>query len=91
VAEKSIAEVRGFNPDLAGKRAECDGGGPIPGTRYSGRQDFAGTLTGDFVEIGDPVWRWFLMVELTEKPRDFEGDAVWCLEGNVFLVDAPES
>ena len=86
-----MAERRGFNPDLAGKAAQCDGGGPIEGTRYSGRQEFSGTLTGEYVELGDPVWRWYLMVDLTQKPCNFVADAVWCLEGNVFLVDSLES
>ena len=88
MAEASVPERRGFDENLAGKRAECDGGGFIEGTRYAGRQDFAGTLTGEFVEVGDPVWRWFLMVDLTEKPRGFEGEAVWCLQGNVFLDES---
>ena len=35
---------RGVDSAYAGKRAECDGGGPIPGTRMAGRQEFAGTL-----------------------------------------------
>jgi len=88
VAEESLAERRGFNPDFAGKHAECDGGGAIEGTRFAGRQDFAGTLTGEYVEVGDPASRWYLMVDLTEKPENFEAQAVWCLAGNVFLVDA---
>jgi hypothetical protein len=87
VPEQEIPEVRGMNPELAGKFAECDGGGHFPGTRYAGRQDFTGMLTGEFVELGDPVWRWYLMTNLTVKPEQFEGDAVWCLGGNVFLVE----
>ena len=87
MTEKKIPETRGVNPDLAGIQAECDGGGHIPGTRYAGRQDFAGTLTGEYVELGDPVWRWYLMTDLTTKPEGYQEDAVWCLEGNVFLED----
>ncbi|MBW2422289.1 MAG: hypothetical protein JRH19_27400 [Deltaproteobacteria bacterium] len=58
------AEKRRFDPAYAGKRAECDGGGPIPGTRMAGRQEFTGTLTGEYIEQGDPPWRWYLMVDL---------------------------
>ena len=43
---------RGVDSAYAGKRAECDGGGPIPGTRMAGRQEFAGTLTGEYIEEG---------------------------------------
>lgn len=81
----------GFDAALAGRRAECDGGGPIAGTRWAGRQDFAGTLTGDFVDHGDPPWRWYLLVELTLKPASYEHDAVWCESGNLFVMDRPSS
>ena len=77
----------GFDPTLTGKRAECDGGGPTPGGRFATRQEFTGTLTGDYVDHGDPPWRWYLMQELTRKPENFEGDAVWCESASVFLVD----
>ncbi len=87
MSESQIPERKGMNPDLAGKLVECDGGGHIEGTRYAGRMDFTGTLTGEYVELGDPVWRWYLMVDLTVKPEEFEGDAVWCLEGNIFFPD----
>jgi len=76
---------RGFEPEYAGQIAECDGGGPIQGTRYSGRQDFKGRLTGDCVDVGDPPSRWYLMVDLIEAPDGCEADAVWCLAGNTFL------
>lgn len=84
-------QIRGFNPEYAGKRAECDGGAPIPGTRFASRMDFAGILTGDYAESGNPplCWRWYLMTDLTLKPPGWEGDALWCLEGNLFLSDKP--
>lgn len=84
---RNPGEVLGFNPDYANRRAECDGGGPIKGTRLSGRQDFAGTLTGDYVDQGNPPARWYLMKDLTLKPPNCEDEAIWCLEGNLFLVD----
>jgi hypothetical protein len=78
---------RGFDAALADRIAECDGGGPIEGTRYAGRQDFTGRLTGAYVDVGDPPSRWYLMVDLSEKPEGFVADAVWCLAGNTFLGD----
>ena len=78
----------GFNADYQGKKAECDGGAPVPDTRYAGRQEFAGTLTGDYRDFGDYPWRWYLMTELTVKPSNYPHDSVWCDEGNLFLTDA---
>ena len=72
--------VSGFNPDSEGKRAECEGGAPIVGTKYAGRQFFAGTLTGDYRDFGSYPWRWYLMAKLTEKPAAFTQEAVWCDE-----------
>ena len=40
--------VSGFAPEMQGRPAECDGGAPIVGTKYAGRQDFAGKLTGHY-------------------------------------------
>ena len=76
---------KGFDREMAGKRAECDGGGPIAGTRFAGRQEFTGTLTGEFVDHGEPPWRWYLMVALTKKPEGYPADAVWCESQSVFV------
>lgn len=76
---------RGFVAEYADQIAECDGGGPVGEGRYSGRQEFKGRLTGDCVDVGDPPARWYLMVDLIERPDGFAGDAVWCLAGNTFL------
>jgi hypothetical protein len=76
----------GFDASLAGKRAECDGGGPVAGTRLAGREEFAGTLTGDYVDHGDPPWRWYLMAELSRKPETYVADAVWCESGSLYLL-----
>ncbi len=84
------AAVPGFDASVAGKRAECDGGGPIQGTRYAGREEFAGTLTGDFVDHGDPPWRWYLLGDLVKKPESYTDAVVWCESGSVFLVDEPD-
>ncbi len=78
----------GFDPELAGKRAECDGGSGVAGTRFAGRQDFAGTLTGTFVDHGDPPWRWYLLAELTTVPEGYTDDSVWCESGNLFVIDS---
>lgn len=75
----------GFDPARAGRRAECDGGGGVVGARFAGRQEFAGTLTGDYVDHGDPPWRWYLLVDLSLKPRGYAPDSVWCESGSVFV------
>ncbi len=85
--EETRATQPGFDPQMAGKRAECDGGRPVPGTRYAGREDFAGTLTGEYIDHGDPPWRWYLMRDLTQKPENFAEEAVWCESGNLFVVE----
>lgn len=77
----------GFDAAMAGKRAECDGGGPVEGTRFAARQEFTGTLTGEYFDHGDPPWRWFLMVDLTKKPDGYGWDSVWCESGFIFLID----
>ena len=77
----------GFDTAMAGKRAECDGGGPVEGTRFAARQEFTGTLTGEYFDHGDPPWRWFLMVDLTKKPAGYGWDSVWCESGFIFLID----
>jgi len=82
---------KGLDPEMAGKRAECDGGGPVAGTRFAGRQEFTGTLTGEFVDHGDPPWRWYLMVDLTQKPEGYPADAVWCESGSVFIQEEGSS
>ena len=77
----------GFDPAIAGKRAECDGGGPVAGTRFAARQEFTGTLTGEYVDHGDPPWRWYLMVKLVQRPEAYVEDAVWCESGSLFFLD----
>jgi len=90
MTEETLDGTKGFDPSVANRVAECDGGGPIEGTRYAGRQDFRGRLTGEYVDVGDPPSRWYLMVDLTLKPDNFDSDAVWCLSGNTFLdADGP--
>ena len=75
---------RGFDRSLAGRRAECDGGSGVPGTRFAGREEFEGTLTGEYVDHGDPPWRWYLLAELRRKPEGYPHDAVWCESGSLF-------
>lgn len=79
--------VYGLDPALAGRRAECDGGHAVAGTRYAVREEYAGTLTGEFVEEGDPPWRWYLLGDLTRTPDGYEHDTVWCEAGNLFVVE----
>lgn len=77
----------GFDSGVAGRRAECDGGGPIPGTHLVGRQEFTGTLTGEYVDHGDPPWRWYLLAELSCKPEGYPADSVWCESGSLYIMD----
>jgi len=79
---------RGFDEHMAGKTAECDGGGLVAGSRYAARQEFTGTLTGEYVDHGDPPWRWYLMTALTRKPEGYLPDEVWCESGMIFLVES---
>ena len=81
----------GFDASVAGKKAECDGGHAIAGTRFAGRQEFTGTLTGEYVDHGEPAWRWYLLTGLTRKPEGYPGDAVWCESGNLFILDEESS
>ncbi len=76
---------------MAGKQAECDGGGAIAGTRFAGRQEFTGTLTGEYVDHGEPPWRWYLLTDLTAKPEGYAEDTVWCEQGSLYVVDEGRS
>jgi len=87
VRKRASAARPGFDAAVAGKRAECDGGHAIAGTHFAGRQEFAGTLTGDYVDHGDPPWRWYLLGALTRKPEGYPDDTVWCESGNLFILD----
>ncbi|MCX7162203.1 MAG: hypothetical protein WCI19_12875 [Betaproteobacteria bacterium] len=88
--EAAAAPYReGFDPRYEGRRAECDGGQPLAGTHLSGRQEFTGTLTGNYRDFGDYPWRWFLLTELTRKPHAFPHAAVWCAQESLTLLDGP--
>ncbi|MBI4985232.1 MAG: hypothetical protein HZC24_07795 [Rhodocyclales bacterium] len=88
-SQPTDAGISGFgvDPAMKGRRAECDGGQHIAGTKLSGRQDFAGTLTGDYRDYGPYPWRWYLMAELTVKPAGYQFEAVWCDSGSLVLSD----
>jgi hypothetical protein len=90
VAQEPLPTVTGFDPAVAGRYAECDGGGMVPGTGLASREEFAGTLSGDYVDHGDPPWRWYLLTRLERRPEGYPGDAVWCESGNLFVVERPE-
>ncbi|MEX1255382.1 MAG: hypothetical protein WEE64_13675 [Dehalococcoidia bacterium] len=77
----------GFDEAMTGRVAECDGGGPVAGGALGGREEFTGTLTGAYVDHGDPPWRWYEMTNLTRKPPGYPWDAVWCESGSLFLAD----
>ena len=77
-----------MDPERAGRRAEWDGGGLVMGGRYAARQNFTGTLTGEYYDEGDPPWRWYRMTDLTQKPNDYPFASVWCESESLFLIDA---
>ena len=79
--------VSGFAPEMQGRQAECDGGAPIVGTKYAGRQDFVGKLTGYYRDYGKYAWRWYLLAELTVKPQGYLHQSVWCDADSLFLDD----
>jgi hypothetical protein len=84
MTEEKPAPRYGFEPSVAGKVAECDGGSMM-GPKLASRQDFRGRLTGKYVEDGDPPWRWYLLNELTMKPDSYAQDAVWCEVSSIFM------
>ncbi len=79
-----LAARKGFDPEMAGKRAECDGGGHF-GAKYIRREDFAGVLSGEYVDHGEPPWRWYLMKDLSKKPEHYPWDSVWCEKGSLYF------
>ena len=87
MANEALPIRPGFDAALAGKRAECDGGAPVAGSRLAGREEFAGVLTGEYVDHGDPPWRWYLMGDLSSKPEGYPWDTVWCESGSLFILD----
>ena len=70
-----------FDAERAGKRAECDGGG-LTEVGLAGRDEFAGLLTGVFVETGYPPSRWYLMAAIEGRAQ---GESAWCEQGFLFV------
>jgi hypothetical protein len=85
-SDNRLPAKKGFDTELAGRRAECDGGGPV-GERYASREEFAGVLSGEYMDHGNPPSRWYLMKDLSRKPERYAFDTVWCEQGNIFLMD----
>ena len=85
MSDTPIPTTSGFDPARAGNRAECDGGMAIAGTRWATREEFAGTLTGEYVDHGDPPWRWYRLTDLVKRPDGYPGTSVWCEAGNLFV------
>ena len=90
MADSLHVRVPGFDPDMAGRVAECDGGHAVIGTHFAGREEFTGTLTAEYVDHGDPPWRWYLLGELTSRPEGYPHETVWCESGNLFVMDERE-
>ncbi|MCK0508167.1 hypothetical protein [Aromatoleum anaerobium] len=76
----------GFDPAMRRRLAECDGGSHVAGTKFAGRQEFTGTLTGAYRDFGPWPWRWYLMADLIRKPEGFLHEAVWCDADSLTLI-----
>ncbi len=90
---RSTERTYKFDPQLAGKTAECDGGRQIVGGPDHGppavRESYRGKLTGLYWEEGDPIWRWYeLLIDKTSPDGD-PGQAMWCEEGFLFIMEVP--
>lgn len=81
-----LQRTLGFDEALCGKLAECDGGTVFASGSVS-REEFAGTLTGEYYEEGYPPARWYLIANLTRKPAEHPWDSVWCEAGFVFVIE----
>ena len=80
----------GFDPDVTGRLAECDGGTPTqggPAGMLGSRDFFRGRLTGRYYDAAGPSWRWFELAELTVKPDEHGEDTVWCEQSFLFLME----
>lgn len=44
-------------------------------------------LTGQYVDHGDPPWRWYLLADLEKKPPGYPADSVWCESGSLFVME----
>ena len=77
----------GFDQSMAGRRAECDGGMPVPSGGGGSHEEFTGTLTGDYVDHGEPPWRWYRLTNLSRKPEGYAWDEVWCESDSLFFID----
>ena len=71
---------------MAGRRAECDGGTPMPSGGGT-REEFTGTLTGEYVDHGEPPWRWYRMTKLSRKPEGYDFDEVWCEKDSLYVIE----
>ena len=76
-----------FDPLVAGKRVQADGGNAAVGSRLGSREMFEGTLTGQRMDQGDPPWRWLEIGDLTGKPAEFSDERVWCEESYIYAVN----
>ena len=76
-----------FDPLVAGRQVQADGGNAEIGSRLGSREMFEGTLSGRRMDQGDPPWRWLEIGDLTVKPAEFTGGSVWCEESYVYFIE----
>ncbi len=85
-----IGRKYGVDAGVAGKIAECDGGGAVEVSRgvvLAAREFFRGRLSGLYFDEGDPPARWYEMVTLEDRPEGYVDDTVWCEQGFVFIME----
>lgn len=76
-----------FEPSLAGRPVEADGGSEAVGMKHGGREQYEGALTGRKMSQGDPPWVFLEVGSLIDKPADLQQDTVWCDEAYVYFLD----
>jgi hypothetical protein len=82
-----------FDPSVAGKAVEADGGSLADAERdgltvvAATREMFAGILTGRRLDLGNPPWRWLEIGDLTQMPPGFTARTVWCEESFIYFLD----
>ena len=76
-----------FDPSLAGRPVEADGGSEAAGQKHAGREEYEGTLTGRRLSQGDPPWVFLEVGDLTQKPPEMDQDTVWCDAEYIYFRD----
>ena len=79
-----------WDESVKGMKAECFGASPemLDAMLIPEGFKFVGTLTGEF--YADPDWpalKWYRMVDISDRPPDFNENSIWCEWGSTWLLD----